>query len=169
MKAETYAELLRRGMRAKDMSRRQLEQELAQHAKKGGGHAYSYEHIRKIASGLPMMSQKFNEDVCFVLGLNAAEMWAVAEREKMKQRYGATAPSALPADPRLRTAWAQLTPADHERVIKFAEGIAAERSAERSHDNDDPAVIQARIQKDMALLTNALRNQPSAKATGTRR
>jgi hypothetical protein len=155
---KNYASLLRKAMRSKDMTRRGLETALKAN-EKNGSHAYSYEHIRKILAGLPLMSEKFNEDVCAILGLDAAEMWDIAQREKVK-KYGGVMATSMPTDQRLRTAWTAMTAADHERLIKIAEGMAAERTAEAA--NDDPEIIQQRIQRDMERLSVALR-QPQQK------
>src|SRR3954464_3163371 len=135
MKQETYADLLRKAMRAKGMKRRDLERATG----------YSYEHIRKVASGLPLMSEDFNAKVCEVLGVNTDEMWAVAKREKLKRAYGSIPAVALPDD-RLKELWSELTAADQQDLIKIAEGLAARRRAEREElELNDADKIRQRI------------------------
>src|SRR5262245_33260110 len=118
VKPQTYAEIMRRAMYAKNMSRRDLE-------KKTG---YSYEPIRKVLQGLLLMSEQFNGDVCKELDLNADEMWQLALREKFQSKGLAV---TLPSDPRLKAAWADLPTDDRENLIKIAEGMAQARRAIR--------------------------------------
>lgn len=142
-KQQSYAELIRKAMRAKNMNRRDLE-----HAT-----GFSYEHIRKIVSGLPLMSEKFNEDVCKVLDLNAEQMWEVATREKMKKHYGAGMLSAPPSDSRFRDIWGDLHAADIDRLFAIANGMAEQRRAERvMQDTDDPEKMRKMFEALMQKL-----------------
>lgn len=159
-KPETYAALVRRGMRAKHMSRRDLERAMRDQ-KLGTGKGYSYEHIRKIVSGFPVMSEQFNEDVCNVLGLDVNFMWDVAANEKMKfRRQSSTASMVDLASPdlRFRELWQMLSSDDKDRVFKIVEGMAEARGAENAQRNtDDPASLKEQINNLMGKLTEQIR------------
>lgn len=73
---ETYAEYLREAMSRLDITRRTLSITIK----------FSYEHLRKILTGAPLMSDIFNERVCLALGLDDKEMWRLAQLEKATQR-----------------------------------------------------------------------------------
>src|SRR4051812_46223387 len=142
MKPETYAELVRKAMRAKGMTRRDLEKAID----------YSYEHIRKVVSGLPLMSEDFNDKVCRVLELDAPAMWAIAQGEKLKRTYGSIPTVALPTN-RLKELWSELSADDQAAIMTIAEGMAARRRAERDDRNlEDPDRIRQRIMQLMDRL-----------------
>lgn len=143
-KPETYAALLRRAMRNQrpSMSRRDLEKAL-----KRIGKGYSYEHIRKVVSGLPVMSEQFNHDVCKVLNIDAEKMWQVAAQEKLKgnTRTARLLQNAAP-DQSLRADWAELADDERDAVSRIISGMAAKRRAEReASETDDPEVIRRQI------------------------
>jgi hypothetical protein len=148
-KSETYAAMIRRGMRAKSMTRRDLERELAK-----TGKGYSYEHIRKVTSGLPVMSEQFNRDVCGVLALDETLLWHIAAREKLKSntRTAGLMADAAP-DASLRDDWQELLPTDKERIAKIIAGFAEQRRVERvERDTDNPEQIRERILELMRRL-----------------
>ncbi len=146
----TYAELLRRGMRAKGMSRRQLERATKQRPHGG----YSYEHIRKIVSGQPLMSEQFNADICSILELDADYMWQIAVKEKLAQsKFAKSVTINLPDNNALREAWEFLSDADRIRVVNFARALADERRVlHRDGALQDATQIRQRIVELMDRL-----------------
>ena len=111
---KTYAENLRVAMKTKNNAQgRPLKiRELANMT------GFSYEHIRKLRTG-KYEAQKFsvgrdcNDLVCEVLGLDAEEMWQLAQREKFAQKTG-YAPLQLedPEGREMSDIWGEL---DHEQ------------------------------------------------------
>lgn len=71
-----YASLLRDAMDAQELTLRNLEKLTS----------YSYEHIRKVVSGIPCGSRAFNREVCKLLGLNENDLWRIALSEKPRTR-----------------------------------------------------------------------------------
>lgn len=137
--SDTYGELLRKAMRNQHppITRTKLQ------AMMDG--QFSYEHVRKIVGGLPLMSEKFNDEVCKALHLDPAAMWQVALREKMA-RSGADLTAMMMPDPRLKDFWAELSKDDRERLLSIAQGMVETRRAERSfREEDDPEVIREHI------------------------
>lgn len=162
---ETYPEAIRRAMRSKRMNIRQLEQAVRHVDPRTDG--YSYEHIRKIVGGAPLMSEQFNELICKVLSLNADYMWGLAQQLKAKSGVRTPAKIAAP-DNRLRDLWNELLPADHERVLKIVEGMVEERRAQRVAENtEDPEQIKLMITKLMERLVAAGHN-PGVSAVPSR-
>lgn len=90
---------------------------------------YSYESIRKIYSGMVSGSKDLNDAMCHVLNLDAEEMWALAQREKLAIRLGSGILTSLPQDERLVAAWPKLTDDNREQVISIVEGMAAANEA----------------------------------------
>lgn len=86
---------------------------------------YTYEHIRKVVKGMPVVSEELNQLLCDILGLDAQKMWSIAEKEKAKRKF-ASGPVAYipPSDQRFRDIWPRLTQPDIERLFKIAEGMA---------------------------------------------
>ena len=85
---------------------------------------YSYEHIRKVVGGEPVVSQEFNEDLCKLLSLDAREMWNIALREKVQRRFkGVPAPLQPPADDFFTSNWSKLTPENIETLRQMAQGM----------------------------------------------
>src|SRR4051812_34629902 len=64
---------------------------------------YSYEHVRKVFIGEPVVSDDFNDEICKLFGVDKDEMWKVAEKEKA-QRTMKRIPKSLhpPSDDRLK-------------------------------------------------------------------
>ena len=65
-----------------------------------------------------------------VLGLDADEMWHLAQQEKVSFRLGAGFLSSMPHDKRLVDLWPRLTTADQDRVITIVEGLVYAKEAE---------------------------------------
>lgn len=170
MKGITYASKLRSAMRAHNLSIRGLEKRLSDLP---NAHSYSYEHIRKITGGLPLMSEKFNDDVCKVLDLNADEMWGLAVGEKNRKRGGTINTTfSIPSDPRLRNAWADLSQTNREKLVIIAEGMAERDRIEREVEQEtDPEKLQADIQRRMKRLAEviSMRRETEAPAKSARR
>lgn len=100
---------------------------------------FSYEHIRKVCAGLPIMSEQFNDKVCGVLGIDPVEMWQIALREKIDLN----GPSYRQ---QFADVWDTLSIEDQARVLKIAVGIAEQRAVEKSErEEDDPETIRERI------------------------
>jgi plasmid maintenance system antidote protein VapI len=87
---------------------------------------YSYEHVRKLVNGLPLISREFNDMVCRVLGLDPKELWALCQSEKVQRKYGMT---RLPNDTRLAELWPHLTDSDREKIVRIVEGYAEANKA----------------------------------------
>lgn len=86
----------------------------------------SYEHIRKILSGLPVASEELNAKIATALRLQPDELWDLARREKAARRFGTGIFTRdLPSTARLRAVWGRLTPEDQSTVLRIAEGLAA--------------------------------------------
>lgn len=143
-----YGVQLRTALRRRGWSIRDLERRLRDADSK----SYSYEHIRKVTSGLPVMSEGFNEIVCGLLGLDPAAMWQVALRAKAVSGTrsaiiaGSIAASAPTAD--LRAMWNELTAADHAKVARYIEGLVEQRRAENMATTaTDPQEIAAQIRR----------------------
>ena len=105
MKPAHYATRLLRAMVRKQMSCRDLEKAL-----KDRGKDHSYEHIRRIAVGAPIVSDRFNHDVCEILNLREDGMWQLAQRDKFAQRSKPVSET----DPSVRQAWVDLSQDDED-------------------------------------------------------
>src|SRR5712691_8948775 len=82
----------------------------------------SYEHIRKIVSGLNVVSVELNHRLCEALGLDAPEMWGLLEQEKLDRRHGVVAPNPMPSRDLLVLieAWSHLSTEDKAVLLKVA-------------------------------------------------
>ena len=95
---------------------------------------HSYEHIRKILTGDPVVSRALNKALCEALELPESQMWAEARREKALARYGADGlAGVLDAQGRdFFALWSRLERRDRAILRRIAEGlIAARRSGAR--------------------------------------
>ena len=90
---------------------------------------FSYESIRKIYAGNVSGSKDLNDALCHVLGLDAEEMWTLAQREKIAIRLGSGVLTRLPQDERLVAAWPKLSDEQREQVVAIVEGWAAANEA----------------------------------------
>jgi hypothetical protein len=88
---------------------------------------YSYEHIRKIVTGKPVVSPELNQKICEVLGLDREQMMEIAKGEKVIRRYGRVplAPLPSPGASAIVEMWDQLEEADQARLSRFAEDLVA--------------------------------------------
>jgi lambda repressor-like predicted transcriptional regulator len=121
---KTYAEIIRTEARKQKLTLRGL-------SRKTG---FSYEHVRRVLSGSPVASSKFNAAICEALDLDEKSMWALAQREKLARRYIAStltqhlAQYQLPADTispsRIVALWQRMSPQDRARVLVIMEGLA---------------------------------------------
>ena len=90
---------------------------------------YGKEHIRRILKGEQKnVSRDCNDDLCLALGLDADEMFALLEREKLAEKYGYVPPQMVdPIGQELMEIWEDLTE-DEKRVgVRMLKGLAAER------------------------------------------
>jgi transcriptional regulator with XRE-family HTH domain len=125
MKDMTYAETVRWRMKSGETPSRARYtiRELA------GLTGYTYEHIRKIVSGAPVVSEELNEQLAEILGFDGKELWRQAMREKLQHRYpDIPTVDLLPGDRRMADLWVQLTAEQREKLVTIAAGWAAENS-----------------------------------------
>ena len=81
---------------------------------------YSYEHVRKVVAGELTFTQEFSDAVCAELGLDAQQMWRLAQTEKLRARYeGADFEADVPKDPRLKEIWDALDATGREALIQI--------------------------------------------------
>lgn len=85
---------------------------------------YSYEHLRKILKGEPVVSQEFNQQLCDLLGLDAPKMWSLMTREKVAKRFkGVPMPLRPPSDEFFAENWSRLTPENVETLRQMMEAM----------------------------------------------
>lgn len=85
---------------------------------------YSYEHVRKVYNGEPVVSVEFNAAICKLLGLNADIMWRQARLEKLKDRFGIPEGELLPPDNKKFAAVFEQLPDDKKKeLLMVAEGM----------------------------------------------
>ena len=93
----------------------------------------TYEHIRKCVRGEPVVSAKLNEALCKHLGLDTAEMWKIAQREKAKRKFKQLATDPLiDVDVRLSAIWSDLRADEREVLCRIAEGFGPTSRDEKS-------------------------------------
>jgi hypothetical protein len=132
-----YASALRQAMHERRWTMRDLQKRTN----------YSYEHIRKVLRGLPLMSEKFNVDVCGVLGLDSRAMWELALREKLEGKFGSIGSMLLPDGAQaLKSAWAELTEEQKAQVSDFATQLANANRASRSESDRSVQQIRDEIE-----------------------
>jgi hypothetical protein len=126
-----YGDIVRMKMKTKDnkqghqITTRQLEREITVN-----GEHYSYEHYRKILNNMPVVSSDLNEALCDYLGLDAAKMWSIAEKEKFQRKFDSAAIAYMPpANPFFKDIWPKLTNVDIEKLRKIADGMATANEA----------------------------------------
>src|SRR5687768_16547852 len=81
---------------------------------------YSYEHVRKVVGGEVTFTQEFNDALCAELGLNAKDMWELAQNEKLRAKYGSL-PSKIPKDDRVERIWSGMSTVQKEAWIAIGE------------------------------------------------
>lgn len=119
----TYAETLRAAMVDRRLGVRTLSQTVGR----------SYEHIRKLAMGDPVVSRSLNKALCEVLHLSESEMWAKARKEKALARYGADSLAGVldSQGQAFFALWGRLERRDRAILTRVAEGLAGVRRRER--------------------------------------
>jgi len=120
---KSYADLLRAAMRSKG----NLSGGLLSIRDLAAGTRYSYEHVRKVLAGEPVVSRNFNDTVAEYLQLDAGQLWVKAKREKLAKaakRLGVSGLNAdLSLDRQLVSLWALLPTEDQAQVVRFAERL----------------------------------------------
>lgn len=132
-----YASTLRAAMSRHQMSIR--------HLSKATG--FSYEHVRKVLSGAPVQSERFTQEVCRVLSLDADDMdgLSIVEKTELRDERLGEAPVL---DTRFIEVWPGLSPDEQEQVLRYARRLADERFVERVDSGEAaPWEILRRIQQ----------------------
>jgi hypothetical protein len=125
MGKQSYAEIVRIRMKTAENAKghpltiRQLEKELD----------YSYEHIRKVVQGEPVVSRLLNDKLCDILLLNRDAMWDLAQKEKMERKFGPEIIAMSAPDSSLQTLWSQLSKESKKRVANLVRALADADSA----------------------------------------
>lgn len=110
--AKTYAEIVR--AKLQDSKNRKSMREIGRKV------GYSYEHVRKVVAGELTFTQEFSDALCEELGLDAQQMWRLAQTEKLRARYeGADFEADVPKDPRLKEIWDALDATGREALIQI--------------------------------------------------
>jgi hypothetical protein len=110
--AKTYAEIVRGKLQ--DSKNRKSMREIGRNV------GYSYEHVRKVVAGELTFTQEFSDALCAELGLDAPQMWRLAQTEKLRARYeGADFGADVPKDPRLKEIWDALDATGREALIQI--------------------------------------------------
>lgn len=137
-KPPTYAELVRDAMRRRRLNRRDLEKMTN----------YSYEHVRKVVAGMPLMSEDFNDKLCEALGLDGKEMWRIAQVEKLRKNGKLQIAMTMPST-EFKGLWSDLQPDDQETLLSIAKGMALRRREERNLHGveDDPTVLRQQVNR----------------------
>jgi len=109
--AATYAAAIRQAMDARHVTAAEL-------ASLTG---YSYEQLRRILKGEPIVSDQLNQLLCNRLALDASSMWSVALHEKALRRFNSQPPGVEPVEEqtRLLAGFARLNDTDRRRVLKL--------------------------------------------------
>ena len=92
---------------------------------------YSYEHIRKILAGKPVVSFALNEQLADVLGLDAQTLWMAAEREKASAKLQRRSGGRSADDAKLADLWSRLDKPSRQRLLRYAEALAVTVDAEK--------------------------------------
>jgi hypothetical protein len=125
MKKGCYADVIRTTMRKGDKDGMRITLRDLEKATE-----FSYEHLRKVCAGEPVVSEECNADICRVLKLDEAEMWALAKAEKFQRKNPEVHPSVLvPQDATLRACWSDLTRAQKQQILDIAKGMATQNRA----------------------------------------
>jgi transcriptional regulator with XRE-family HTH domain len=113
--ASSYAAAARRAMEARGMTAAEL----------AAATNYSYEQIRRVLKGEPIVSEQLNQLLCARLALDVTAMWSVALHEKALRRLAgdATDVTAHDDERRLLASFARLGDADRRRVLKLLDRL----------------------------------------------
>ena len=109
--AATYAAAIRQAMDATHVTAAEL-------ASLTG---YSYEQVRRVLKGEPIVSDQLNQLLCTRLALDPSSMWSVALHEKAMRRFTSKPPGVEPLEEqtRLLAGFARLSDADKRRVLNL--------------------------------------------------
>ncbi len=81
---------------------------------------YSYEHVRKVVAGELTFTQEFSDALCEELGIDAHQMWRLAQLRNCSQgTQGADFEADVPKDPRLKEIWDALDATGREALIQI--------------------------------------------------
>jgi len=82
---------------------------------------YSYEQVRRVLKGEPIVSDQLNRLLCARLALDPSSMWSVALHEKALRRFTSKPPGVEPLEEqtRLLAGFARLNDEDKRRVLKL--------------------------------------------------
>jgi len=113
--AHSYAAAIRRAMDASHVTAAEL----------ANTTGYSYEQVRRVLKGEPIVSDQLNVLLCARLSLDPAGMWALALHEKSLRKRGPTSgeTGAVEEQHRLLTAFARLGDADRRRVFRLLDRL----------------------------------------------
>jgi len=109
--AATYAAAVRQAMAARHVTAAEL----------ASVTGYSYEQLRRVLKGEPIVSDQLNQLLCSRLALDASTMWSVALHEKALRRFSSQPPGIEPVEEqtRLLAGFARLSESDKRRVLKL--------------------------------------------------
>jgi hypothetical protein len=109
--AHPYAAAVRRAMESSHVTAAEL----------ANTTGYSYEQVRRVLKGEPIVSDQLNGLLCARLSLDVASMWALALHEKSLRKLGPDGTEGGTAEEqhRLLTAFARLGDADRRRVFRL--------------------------------------------------
>ena len=82
---------------------------------------YSYEQVRRILKGEPIVSDQLNQLLCTRLALDRSSVWSIALHEKAVRRFTSKPPGFEPLEEqtRLLAGFARLSDDDKRRVLKL--------------------------------------------------
>lgn len=134
------------------------------HLEKSTG--FSYEHMRKIRAGRPLLSKDVSDTICDKLGMDKKAMWELIKVEKMKNRFGEV-PAELvpPADERLRQYWPSLSRDEKAEIVAIAEVYHRKHQLlERPNNEDELVRIIANASEQLGRVRKEHREQTSKRA-----
>jgi hypothetical protein len=99
----------------------------------------SYEHVRKVLAGEPVMSRDITDSISRLLGLDADQMWALAESEKSHRRFPNAANAFGKVDARLMESWVELDDTDRECVVRVTKALAVRAAIAKQFRSENRA------------------------------
>jgi hypothetical protein len=93
---------------------------------------YSYEHVRKVVAGELTFTRAFNDALCHELGLNAEEMWNLAQTERLRKKYAGAELRIATRDDRVQAIWAALDADGREDWIRMGRALVRAGKAVRA-------------------------------------
>jgi transcriptional regulator with XRE-family HTH domain len=126
--ALTYAGTIRRAMQASQVSAADL----------ASATGYSYEQLRRILKGEPIVSEQLNSLLCAKLGLEPAVTWTIALQEKAIRRLAPESAEVTVREEQrhLLAAFARLNDAERRRVLKLLHRLEHEKELRAKTDAD---------------------------------